>query len=615
MHDDDYSYLTVKTGDRAGTNFLLDPTVDNRIGRGADCEVVLIDPICSRVHARLIRKSDGWWLEDSGSRNGSFVDGESVDSVKLSEGSELKFGSTSLVFHRTDEPPTRVTSRDSKNLQTIVKEATINPRESGQIVISAIERGEFAPDLAVLYQLSLKLLGFDDSKDIIFESIELLHDRTKATYVGFMWINDEGQLRPTLVLPEDAPKISLSESLTKVVCEQARAVWVSDSSSETSQSLRPYSDAMCVPLVRGGSTVGAIHLYLSSGRFRQYDFDFAISVANLLAVALVRARKQASLEADNARLVASSASFDELLGASPEMQELKDKIAKVAMASGSVLVRGESGVGKELVSRALHKAGPRSDRPLLSVNCAAIPSELLESQLFGHVKGAFTSAESDHDGWFRQADTGTLFLDEIGELPLEGQAKLLRILEGHSFLPVGGTKEVTVDVRIIAATNRDLRDFVKERKFREDLYYRLSVFELEVPPLRDRGEDIRMLANHFLMSFRVKHGRTSLEFSEAAMDKILSYGWPGNVRQLRNVIDSAVVLADGEKIEADDLGLNVGGVSGITSLKISDWEQKLIRDALKRTGGKVPDAAKLLGIGRATLYRKIDDYDIERESK
>ena len=175
---------------------------------------MLVDPICSRVHARLIRKPDGWWLQDAGSRNGSFVNDESVDLVKLSEGNELKFGSTSLVFHRTDEPPTRITSTDSKTLQTIVKETAINPRESGHIVLSAIERGEFAPDLAVLYQLSLKLLGFDDSMEGIRESIELLHERTNATYVGFMWVDDEKQLRPMLVLPENAPQISLSESLT-----------------------------------------------------------------------------------------------------------------------------------------------------------------------------------------------------------------------------------------------------------------------------------------------------------------------------------------------------------------------------------------------------------------
>jgi DNA-binding NtrC family response regulator len=294
------------------------------------------------------------------------------------------------------------------------------------------------------------------------------------------------------------------------------------------------------------------------------------------------------------------------------MVKLKDLIHRVAQASGCVLVRGESGCGKELVARALHRESPRSDRPLLAVNCGAIPENLIESQLFGHDAGAFTGATNEHLGWFRQADTGTLFLDEIGELPLDAQAKLLRILEGHAFLPVGGTREITVDVRIIAATNRDLKELVREKKFREDLYYRLSVFELYVPPLRDRDGDIALLLDHFLQIFRQRHGRPKLELSEAAREKLLSYPWPGNVRQLRNVIDSAVVLASGTTIHVEDLGLHDAGTEQLDSLKVSDWERKLIRTALQRTGGNVPDAAQLLGIGRATLYRKIDEYQINR---
>ncbi len=177
---------------------------------------------------------------------------------------------------------------------------------------------------------------------------------------------------------------------------------------------------------------------------------------------------------------------------------LKAKIARVGKANGSVLIRGESGTGKELVARAVHRASPRARRPMLTVNCAAIPRDLIESQLFGHKKGSFTGADNDHIGWFQQSHTGTLFLDEIGELTLDGQAKLLRILEGHPFLPVGATEEVLVDVRVIAATNRDLAEFVRERKFREDLFYRLSVFELFVPPLREREGDIARLIDHFL---------------------------------------------------------------------------------------------------------------------
>jgi Nif-specific regulatory protein len=249
---------------------------------------------------------------------------------------------------------------------------------------------------------------------------------------------------------------------------------------------------------------------------------------------------------------------------------------------------------------------------MLTVNCAAIPRDLIESQLFGHKKGSFTGAESDHVGWFQQAHTGTLFLDEIGELTLEGQAKLLRILEGHPFLPVGATEEVMVDVRVIAATNRDLAEFVRERKFREDLFYRLSVFELLVPPLRERGEDIDRLIDHFLDHFRRQHGRGELEISEPARNSLVQYAWPGNVRQLRNVIDSAVVMADDPRIEIDDLGLRDTGLSRLDTLRIDEWENRLIRKALRRAGGSVPEAAKLLGISRATAYRKITEYQIER---
>ena len=249
---------------------------------------------------------------------------------------------------------------------------------------------------------------------------------------------------------------------------------------------------------------------------------------------------------------------------------------------------------------------------MVSVNCAAIPSDLMESQLFGHKAGSFTGADRDHIGYFQQADLGTLFLDEIGELPLEGQAKLLRILEGHPFLPVGATQEVRVDVRVIAATNQDLQEYVREKKFREDLYYRLSVFELHIPPLRDREGDIELLVDFFLAHYRKHHGRHGLGLSPAARSRLMSYHWPGNVRQLRNVLDSAVVLTDGDVIEAHDLGLRDSGGEQLDSLKIESWEKKLIIEALKRTADNVPEAAKLLGIGRATLYRKIEQYHIQR---
>jgi transcriptional regulator with PAS, ATPase and Fis domain len=318
------------------------------------------------------------------------------------------------------------------------------------------------------------------------------------------------------------------------------------------------------------------------------------------------------LETDYQRLIDKSSAFGELIGDCPPMVELKSKIGRLARATGCVLLRGESGSGKELVARAVHKASPRADRAMLCVNCAAIPVELMESQLFGHKAGAFTSADRDHLGFFQQADSGTLFLDEVGEMTLEGQAKLLRILEGHPFLPVGSSQQVSVDVRVIAATNQDLQTYVRQKKFREDLYYRLSVFELVVPPLRDRGADINVLVNYFIDHFRRQHGRPGLQLSSEARQKLLSYNWPGNVRQLRNVIDSAVVLASGNQIEASDLGLHDVSGTELETLALDYWERRLIGEALKRTTGSVPEAAKLLGIGRATLYRKIEEYAISR---
>jgi transcriptional regulator with GAF, ATPase, and Fis domain len=403
------------------------------------------------------------------------------------------------------------------------------------------------------------------------------------------------------------------------VLRQGHAVWVANQSAEVSdsKSWQHFADAVCAPLVQriadnGRRTIGAIHVYLQDGRFRQSDFDFVISVANLMVVALVRARELVSLQSNFQRLVESSPGYDELVGQSQPMVTLKTKITRVARAPGCVLVRGESGAGKELVARAIHRASPRADRPMVSVNCAAIPHDLMESQLFGHKQGAFTGADRDHNGYFQQADQGTLFLDEVGELTLEGQAKMLRILEGHPFLSVGATDEVSVDVRVVAATNQDLQVYVREKKFREDLYYRLSVFELHVPPLRDRGDDLGLLVDFFFDHFRRLHGRPNLTIGAAAREKLSAYRWPGNVRQLRNVIDSAVVLADEDEIRPSDLALRDTGSDSLDTLRIDHWEQKLIVEALRRTGDNVPEAAKLLGIGRATLYRKIEQYHIQR---
>ena len=612
------TYLTAVNGPRTGSSFLLNPEIENLIGRGTDCHIVLSEPLCSRVHARVVFDEGVWWLRDAHSRNGTYLNEQKIDEARLVDGCTVRLGDATFSFHENAPRPDNIAHPNFNLSKTVVLDQPIDADETKDTLpsqsLALLKGAEDSHDFFVLYQLSIRLLGCTDPDEVVRTSLSVLHEITGASATGFLWMSDDGQMKLKSAEPTDAgDRILTNERLTEIVCGHGRAIWMQHpSSSLKPPCLERFADAMCIPLLHEKTTPGAIHIFREEGGFRDGDFQFVKSLANILVAALVRARQEATLEAEHRRLIVKSADFDELIGESEPVRKQKERIKRVARATGCLLIRGESGVGKELVARAVHRNGARADRPLLSINCAAIPRDLMESQLFGHKKGSFTGADSDHVGLFEQADSGTLFLDEVGEMTLEGQAKLLRILDGHPFLPVGGTKERSVDVRVIAATNRDLREFVRDGKFREDLYYRLTVFELYISPLRERGGDIELLMNYFLNRFRNEHGRPGLTLSDTARHRLMSYGWPGNVRQLRNVIDSAVVMAEGDVVCPEDLGLYDAGNDELDSLRVDEWERRLIREALKRTSNSVPEAAKLLGIGRATLYRKIDEYGIER---
>ncbi len=605
----------MNSGSNSGARFELSATEDNFLGRDWECRVVLNDPQCSRKHARIYTNEDGWWIEDNGSSNGTYVNGQTVREARLDEGHLIRIGGSAFTF--TESLVQEMTEEESKTgemrgpaAHTVILDESHDPMDTGQYTLDFLKGHDWGQDFFFLFQLSVKLLGLDDSDSIIQTSMKRLSERTDASAAGFLWTSDGGGLKPKVVFPKElANELTLNPELTRRVVAQGHAIRVEHDTTGKDD----FADSICVPLNSSGKIKGAIHLYRKGTRFHDSHFNLACAIANIMVRSLDRADRHSVLAADHSRLKQKSANYDELLGESPKMLELKSKIERVAKASGCVLVRGESGAGKELVARALHKASPRADRPMLSVNCAAIPRDLMESQLFGHKKGAFTSADRDHSGWFEQADRGTLFLDEIGELTLEGQAKLLRTLEGHPFLPVGGTEEISVDVRVICATNRDLKEFVAEKRFREDLFYRLSVYELYIPPLRDRESDIEMLMNHFMDHFKTQHGKHDLTLSRESKARLIGYQWPGNVRQLRNVIDSAIVMAETNEIAADELGIRDATDGEFETLRIDHWERKLIVDALKRTSNNVPNAAELLGISRATLYRKIEQYGVVRK--
>jgi DNA-binding NtrC family response regulator len=311
-------------------------------------------------------------------------------------------------------------------------------------------------------------------------------------------------------------------------------------------------------------------------------------------------------------------SFHQILGKSKPIQAVFDLIRRVADSPTNVLITGESGTGKELVAKAIHYNSDRKDAPFVPVNCAAIPEQLLESELFGHMRGAFTDAKVDKRGLFEEAQKGTLFLDEISELPLMLQAKILRAIQEKEIRRVGATKPVSVDVRIIAATNLNLGEEVKNKRFREDLYYRLNVIELKLPPLRERREDIPLLVDAFLKKCSASSGKAVKGVSEAALAMLIDYTWPGNVRELENVIERAVTLSRGEKISPDDLPLAVQGARGDRrvldeaaekSLPLHEIEKEYIKKILDKTGGNKYQAAHALGIDRKTLYRKLAEIE------
>lgn len=311
-------------------------------------------------------------------------------------------------------------------------------------------------------------------------------------------------------------------------------------------------------------------------------------------------------------------SFHQILGKSRPMQEVFELIRRVADSPSNLLITGESGTGKELVAKAIHYNSDRRDRPFVAVNSAAIPEQLLESELFGHMRGAFTDAKADRPGLFEEAQKGTLFLDEISELPLMLQAKLLRAIQEREIRRVGSTKSIPVDVRIIAATNLNLADEVKAKHFREDLYYRLNVIEIRLPPLRDRRDDIPLLVENFLHKCAQANRKPLQGISESSLALLIDYSWPGNVRELENIIERAVTLARGEKIMPEDLPATVQGSRGDRrvlddaaerTLPLQEVEWEYIKKILEKTGGNKYQAAQALGIDRKTLYRKLAEME------
>ncbi|MEF3696568.1 sigma-54-dependent transcriptional regulator [Desulfolutivibrio sp.] len=395
---------------------------------------------------------------------------------------------------------------------------------------------------------------------------------------------------------------------------------------EVLRAVKEYNPAMPVLIMTAYSSVETAVEALKNGA---YDYLIKPLDMDVLRLTMDRALDHLRLRTENRALkerLAEGFQSDEIIGQSPAMKELLDMAALAAPTEATVLVTGESGTGKELVARAIHLNSPRKNGPLITVNCAALAETLLESELFGHEKGAFTGADRRREGRFMAADKGTIFLDEIGEVSPATQAKLLRVIQEREIERVGGDRPIGVDVRILAATNRDLKAEVEAGRFREDLYYRLNVLVLAVPPLRERREDIPLLAAHFLGRFSKKNRKSVKGFSPGAMEAFIHHPWPGNVRELENAVERGVILAVGDYLTERELPPGVAAAvpeappgsgrighdpADLAGQPLEDIEQRAILATLKETGGNKSEAARVLGITRATLHKKLKKYGEE----
>ena len=631
--------LSLEGGNCEPSSLDLFPGQPVTLGRSRDNALVVRDELASRLHAKIYYEDGRWHLNDFG-LNGTKIDGMKVSgAVELTDGKVIKIGEVQLRFNLDLKPgrpqphiplspvPDTMVGRPvtGEYKPTVAVEMPPDRIVSSESSVDVSNKQLRADDLTALCKFMTGAVETKTPQDLIALALRAILHQTTAKMTGYLSL-DPDDPTPKVVMPETAAvDMPLSRRLTAQAQKTGKTIWLFPNLTAAhppTDSMASFADAICIPLKASGESFAALHVYRTGRAFTDRDVRFIEAVAGFLAHGLEIHRNRRSLEAENSRLRIHAPAADDIIGGSSPIIFLRQQILRAAPQSFTVLVQGESGSGKELVALAVHRNSRRANGPLVVVNCAAIAPTLLEAELFGYKKGAFSGADRDRPGMFQQADEGTLFLDEVGELSLECQAKLLRVIEGKAFRPVGATAEVKVDVRIVAATHRDLEKDVKAGRFRQDLLFRLKVINIRVPSLRDHPEDIPELAGFFLAKVSAEC-RRNFKLTPAAMRKLQAFSWPGNVRHLRAVLESAAVMSESDVLDADVIPLS--GPSEMAagpslaletmppSLDMDDIETWAIRKALKQTNGNVSHAAKLLGMSRDTLHTKLKKKGIERD--
>ncbi|MBN1222109.1 MAG: sigma 54-interacting transcriptional regulator [Candidatus Aminicenantes bacterium] len=638
---------------RNGTTGLVHRLGDRTlIGRSSaeDCDIPISHRSVSRTHAEIIKTPDGFIIRDLDSRNGTYVNSERIQSeTPIFPRDVLMIGNTEFFVQTEEYVPEIIHKRKTEEflsespLESDISKITRASIEAETLDVSTPAGDDQTPISESLLRSQIKLIAdltstirhaasLSDFESRIAGQILKMFPKAKRCLIILKSMDAVLSVRAAAFASEGSEKsVKISKTVINHVLEQSRSILSTDTMHES-----PFEEAesiaeaeihsfICAPLLGKDEPVGAIFLDVidSMEHFSEEDLTFLTVIANQTALAIENSQLIECLGLDRDRLleentrlrVSESAGFDfeDIVFSSPKMKAVLEHTRKVARADSSVLVLGERGTGKELVAHAVHFNSGRRDEPFVIVNCAATQNELVDSELFGHERGAFTGADKTKPGLFEVADRGSLFLDEIGDLPLGTQAKLLRAVENGQIRRLGGTKDMDVDVRIIVATNKDLKTEVAAKRFRPDLYDRLNVAVIKLPSLSERKEDILPLANHFLRHLSIKMNKRVTGFSAEALNILFRYDWPGNVRELRNFIERAMIEVKGETVlashfPADIARVYAGEFEGYKRIgKLSDAEaalkREMIIETLQKTRGNKSRAAEILGVSRAGLRK------------
>jgi Nif-specific regulatory protein len=621
--------LTAISGRLKGNVFTFEdlPVV---IGRETSATLCVADASVSRRHSQIEREAEHFVIEDLDSLNGTFVNDVPVKRRKLQHGDRVRIGDSQFIF-LTHEADMNSSSEVRFEEGQVISGSTLQFRFNDALYV-------MARDLSALMKISTTINAIRGLEKLQKTLLDLLFEVVPAER-GVVLLTDHGAEGEEPVFGsvfgldrergQDA-SIKVSSKVTRWVLQHRESILITNQaeadnfgSSDSLVADQPAS-VMCVPLIMLDRSLGVIYLDTTEldTPFDQDHLQLVSAISAITAVAIENARHFEWLVSENQRLIADFNIEHNLVGESPPIREVLQFISKVAPTDSTVLLSGESGTGKELAARAIHLNSKRADKTFMAVNCAALAESLLESELFGHEKGSFTGALTQKKGRLEIADGGTVFLDEIGELSPALQVKLLRVLQEREFERVGGTRAVKVDIRLITATNKDLEESIANGSFRQDLYYRLNVVNLEMPPLRERPEDIPLLANYFAAKYAERCNRRIIGIAADAQSRLASYYWPGNVRELENAIERAVVLGATDRILLEDLPesiLESEPAAAAPGTKyheaVAETKRQIILSAMQQAKGSYTEAAKLLGVHPNYLHRLVRNLNLKEQLK